>query len=212
MSRRDVRDSRAFGLTLLEVLLAVALATLVGLVATRLLLVSRTSEGRLSETSDHARALDLAADLLGDELRRAGSEPFPPPSGGGLDRGEPSLELLLGSGAYGDGIRVRYVDERVRGKPVARDLRFDVAVDGRGVGQLYRATASGNRQPLVQGIDGLRIVGWVDATGMHPRGALVPGPLRPWLLLLEVEAPGTMTRRVAAPLPSRPQATVVPVS
>ena len=98
---------------------------------------------------------------------------------------------------------------RVEGAPVARELRFDAAPDGRGVPQLYRATASGSRQPLVQGIDAVRVVGWVDAAGAHPRSALVAGALHPWLLLVELESQGPTTRRLVAPLPSRPLAEVV---
>ena len=206
---RAGRDRRRAGFTLLEVLLALALATLVGLAAARLLTGSNASETAVSQGSDRARALDLAADLLAAELRRAGSVPYPPPAGGGLDATRPTLELTLGAGRHGDALVVRYLDDRVQGAPVLRDLRFDAALDGRGLAQLYRATASGNRQPLVQGIDAVRVVGWVDAAGEHPRSALVAGPLRPWLLLVDLESEGPTTRRVAAPLPSRPRAEVV---
>jgi len=194
---------------LLELLLALALAILVGLAAARLLAGSRSAEAAVSGGSDAARALDLAAGLLAGELRRAGSEPYPPPAGGGLEPSQPSLVLALGSGRHGDALGVRYLDDRVQGAPVARDLRFDAALDGRGVFQLYRATASGNRQPVVQGIDTVRVVGWVDAAGAHPRSALVAGPLRPWLLLLELGTDGGATRWLAAPLPGRPLAGVV---
>jgi len=194
---------------LLEVLLALALAALVGLVATQLLRASRASEAATSQASDRAQALDLAADLLAGELRRAGFRPYPPPAGGGLDARGPALVLAPGSGLHGDALGVRYLDDRVQGAPVDRDLRFDAAPDGRGVPQLYRATASGSRQPLVQGIDAVRVVGWVDAAGAHPRSALAPGPWRPWLLLVEIGSDAGATRRVAAPLPSRPLAVVV---
>ena len=206
---RAGRDRRPAGFTLLEVMLALTLAALVGLAATRLLSASLTAEPATSQGADRARALDMAADLLGAELRRAGSEPYPPPTGGGLDAGEPALKVTLGSGRYGDVLAVRYLDDRVQGGPLLRDLRFDAAVDGRGVPQLYRAAAGGNRQPLVQGIDAVRVVGWVDAAGAHPRSAFVAGALRPWLLLVELGVEGSTTRRVAAPLPSRPRAAVV---
>lgn len=199
------------GFTLLEVLLALALTALVGLTAARLLVGSRSSEAAVSEGSDRVRALDLAADLLAGELRRAGRVPYPAPATGGLDASRPALEVRLGSGRHGDALGVRYLDDRLQGAPVARDLRFDVAPDGRGVPQLYRATASGNRQPLVQGIDTMRVVGWVDATGAHPRSAFAGGPLRPWLLLVELGAEGRASRTVATPLPSRPTAEVVMV-
>lgn len=208
-SRRHDQVHLVQGFTLLEVLLAAALAAAVALAAAHLLAASRASETTTVRASDRARALDLAAGLLAGELRLAGHVPYPPPDGAGLDRDRPTLELTLEAGRHGDELGVRYVDDRVRGAPLVRDLIFDAAVDSRGTAQLYRAAGSGTRQPLVQGITAVRVVGWVDAAGAHPRGGLVSGPLRPWMLLLEIASEDATTRRLAAPLPNRPLAYMV---
>jgi type II secretory pathway pseudopilin PulG len=193
----------------LELLLAVSLSALVGLAAVRLLAGSRASEVSTSTASDRARALDLAADLLTGELRRAGYVPYPSPLADGRGAVRPGLTVTLGSGPRGDALGLRYLDDRLQGGPVTRDLEFDAAIDGRGLAQLYRTTASGSRQPWVQGIDRIQVVGWVDSTGLHNRSELAAGELRPWLVLLALGAAGAPVRRLAVPLPSRPLATVV---
>ncbi len=215
MSRRrtvapGTRRRRAHaGFSVLELLLAVSLSALVGLAAVRLLAGSRASEASTSTASDRARALDLAAGLLTGELRRAGYVPYPSPLADGRDAVRPGLTVTLGSGPRGDALGLRYLDDRLQGGPVTRDLEFDAAIDGRGLAQLYRTSASGSRQPWVQGIDRIQVVGWVDGTGLHGRSELAAGELRPWLLLLALGAAGVPARRLAVPLPSRPLATVV---
>lgn len=206
---RTPRGRGRAAFTLLEVLLALVLTTLVGLAAARLLVALHTVEASSSLQTDRVRALDLASDLLGGELRRAGSAPYPPAAGAKPPPVRPALVLSLGSDARGDAIVVRYLDDRVQGTPVARDLRFDVAQDGRGAFQLYRTTPDGTRQPLVQGVQSVRVVGWVDAAGMHPRRSFAAGPWSPWQVLVELGAGDGATRRLVAPLPNRPPAEVV---
>lgn len=195
---------RGTGFTLVEVLLALAMAAMVVLAATGFLVGSSRADVAVSSASDSTLALDLAADLLGEELRRAGTTPNPPPGGVRLDGSVPSLTLVIGAGAQGDALAVRYVDDRLADGPVLRDLRFDAGIDGRGERQLYRRTASSHRQPLVQGIESLRVTGWADAAGIHGREAFAAGPLEPWLVLLELTAADGAVRTVAVPLPSRP--------
>lgn len=198
---------RASGFSLLEVLVAVALASVVVLVAVRMLAGGRTVDRALSVTSTSARALDVAAELLAAELRRAGYVPYPDDGGW---TPSPGLSLQIHTGtARGDAVGVRYLDDRVVDGPVQRDLIFDVAVDGRGEAQLYRRTASGNRQPLVQGVTELRVLSWADAGGLHRRSELSSGSLRPWLLVFSLRAADASERVVAVALPSRPDATVV---
>jgi len=199
------------GFTLLEALLALALSAIVVVAAARALSGTRRAADATSTSADALLARDLGADLLAREVRRAGYVPVPPPPGGAWEGWPASLELTLGAGASGpDAIRVRYVDDRLADALVARDLSFEVAVDGRGDPQLYRVTAGGSKQPLVGGVSGLRISGWADARGLHGRSELVPGAgLRPWLLLLALSARGAeRSRTVAVPLPSRPRTAV----
>ncbi|MEJ2667059.1 MAG: prepilin-type N-terminal cleavage/methylation domain-containing protein [Deinococcales bacterium] len=202
-------SARRAGFTLVELLVGLALAAVVTLAAARLLVGSSRSEGAVAAGADRALALDLASDLLGAELRRAGYVPVPPPSSVKLEPGTPSLTLTLTDGVQGDALAVRYVDDRLADGPVLRDLTFDAAVDGRGEPQLYRRTASGQRQPLVQGIAALRVTGWADAAGMHMRDELVAGRLGPWLVLLSLATPDGTARTLAVPLPSRPTTEVV---
>lgn len=204
---RRLAPPRAAGYTLVEVLVALALAGAVVLVAVRALAGAHAVDGSLSAGSTAARALDLGTDLLAGELRRAGYAPYPNPDADWAP--SPGLTLEIGAdGAHGDTVGVRYLDDRLASGTVERDLRFDVAVDGRGVPQLYRRTASGNRQPLVQGVTSFRLVAWADAAGLHQRDELVAGTLSPWLLVFSLTADRGPPRTVAAALPSRPEAQV----
>jgi prepilin-type N-terminal cleavage/methylation domain-containing protein len=208
--RYGVRPSlRCAGFSLAELLLALALAAVVMLAATRLLVGSKRADAAVSAASGSMLALDLAADLLGDELRRSGYVPVPTPVGVTLDRTLPSLVLDIADADHGDGLVARYIDDRLADGPVLRDLRFDAGMDGRGEPQLYRRTATGHRQPLVQGIASVRVTGWVDAAGVHDRESLVAGTLEPWIVLLELATADGTTRTAAVPLPSRPATEVV---
>lgn len=188
--------------------MALALAAVVTVAASGALGTTRKNADAVADISDATQALDLAADLLGAEVRRAGAVPYPPVGDPVLDGGA-TLVLSISDAAEGDHVRVRYVDDSVQDGPVLRDLGFSAALDGRGSWQLYRQAGTGVRQPLVQGIRTLRIEGWVDAAGLHPRSDLVPGALQPRLLMLRLEAGARDVRRVAVPLPSRPATEVV---
>lgn len=197
------------GVSLLELLVALALAVIVVLASVRLLSGSRAAQASGARASDAVLTLDLAAGLLGSEVRRAGYAPFPL---GTVDAARPgtTLQLEVHAGRpSGDAVSVTYLDDRLAGAVVLRALRFEVGVDARGEPQLYRITASGAKQPLVQGVTRLTIAGWVDDVGLHDGDALVPGPLHPWVLLLRLDrASPDHARRVAVPLPSRPSTTV----
>ena len=200
---------RPGGFTLVEVLIALALSAMLAVGVARLLAGGRGAARATSARSDATLSLELGADLLTREVRRAGYVPYPPQTGVTLDSSG-ALELWLRpQRPTGDRLAIRYVDDRLSGGPIARDLSFEADVDGRGIHQLYRASAAGSRQPLVEGVGALIVSGWVDAGGLHARSALTPGTLDPWLLLLRLRAPGAAAARtVAIPLPSRPHALV----
>lgn len=203
---------RGSGFTLLEVSVALLLASLVALLVVRQVAGSSRLERSAAIAADGVAAVDLGADLLMRELRRAGFVPYPAPATPTLDRSAPTLQLTVRASAqHGDAVGVRYVDASLADGPVLRDLRFEAGRDGRGDAQLYRSTASGNRQPMVQGVTALRLEGWVDAEGLHRRDALAPGRLEPWSLLLSVGGAGDRRRTLTATLPSRPLAEVVVV-
>lgn len=195
--------------TLLELLVALAVGALVTLAATRLWRATRQRESALTAAADAERSLDLAAELLSAELRRAGYRPYPATANASPTAASAMLRLELDAGNGSDALVVRYLDDRLAGPPVPRDLRFVAAEDGRGVPQLYRAPASANRQPLVQGIRRIKVVEWADQSGWHERRELTAGTLRPWLLLVALRGGDGKERRVAAAMPSRPRTEVV---
>lgn len=198
---------RAAGLTLAEVLVALALAAVVGLAAARLLQASQRPRTTAGIAADHAQTLDVASGLLSGTLRRAGYRPFPLPAGMTLGA-SPTLVLHLAGVGRSDELAVRYIDDRLASGPRLRDVSFTVGVDARGEWQLYRRAGAGTRQPLVHGIDELRLVAWSDAAGLHRRGDLVGGGLRPWALELQLGTDAD-TRRVVVTLPGRPLTQVV---
>lgn len=202
--------ARRAGLSLLEVLLALALTALIVVAAGGALTGVRDAAGAAGTASEEVAALDLGRELLAAQLRRSGYRPYPADGAPAPDPGEPGLIVLLdGTDDRADALRVRSVDDTLAGPAVLRDLRFEVGLDGRGVPQLYRSVAAGVRQPLVEGIAGLRIDGWVDARGAHARSELLAsGAIEPWLLLVTLSAPSGRERQLVAPLPGRPRAGV----
>lgn len=67
----------------------------------------------------------------------------------------------------GDGVWVRYLEDKELDEPKLRDYRFSAGVDGRGEPQLYRSEGAGTRQPLVQGLSSLRVVSIAYEGGWH---------------------------------------------
>lgn len=163
--------SRRHGLTLVELLVAMAVGAIVVALLANLVAGSRRHATASEARVDAAATLRLGAELLREELRLAGAVPWPPPS----DRAPEALAAWLAPAvtiapvATGHALGVRGLDHRVAGAPVERDLLFEVAADGAGDWQLYRKPAGAARQPLVGNLEGLR-VDWV----VTAEGATVP--------------------------------------
>lgn len=195
-------------MSLFELLVALGLAMVLALLASRLLDGGVRADAGEAAASDAALTLALASDLIAAELRRAGYRPYPTTAAAVQHGPDPELVAEIGAGQVrADALELAYVDDRLETGPVARHVRFEVGVDARGAVQLYRIGGAGNRQPLVQGVTGLRLSAWADAGGLHPRSDLKPGPFVPWLLVLRLEA-GRRRASVAVALPSRPSAVV----
>ncbi|MFO7544538.1 MAG: hypothetical protein R6W77_03480 [Trueperaceae bacterium] len=192
------RSRRAAGLTIVETLVALAIAAIALVGFASLVANARTTAVTTVVSSDASRALDLAAALLSEEVRLAGGVPWPRPERvEGTEDPEAfvTTALWLDAGSAADGnpavasdvgasVRLRYVDARLAGAPLARDVTFEVGVDARGVPQLYRRADGAARQPLVEGVGSLRLVGVVeDGLLVAPP---VAGTFRPSALLLEV--------------------------
>lgn len=196
------------GVSLLEMLVALALAMVLALLAGRLLEGGARADAGDAAASDGALALSLAASLLSAEVRRAGYRPSPGTAASSRDPSGPALTAEIDTGGAGsDSLELGYIDDRLAAGAVVRRVRFEVGVDARGAAQLYRVGGAGSRQPLVQGVTRLRLIGWADVGGLHRRSELKAGPFAPWLLVLRLEA-GRRRTSVAVALPSRPLGTV----
>lgn len=207
MRRRGGRplDQRAF--TLLELLVALAIGALLLAALLAFMRSTRHSATTLVSSADDALALQLAAELLREELHLAGARPWPHGAVPGVDDPDAWLSAPLRIEPLGTGHRfaLRYLDHRLNGPPLARDLAFEVGIDGSGDSQLYRRAAGAARQPLVAGVSLLKLVATVDAGGSW-RAWDVPGGMgqKVAALVLELSA-GQLTRRLVIELPNRPE-------
>jgi len=196
-------SARCAAFTLLEVLVAAALTVLVGFMVATNLHGTRVGEGGLETSATDRLAVDVGAAVLATELRRAG---YRPADGPGDPWSAPPREIVLRpAGMHGDAIEIRSLDDRVGGTAVARDWRFDVAVDGRGEPQLYRQAGQGSRQPLVQGVDRLTVVGYIGPSGPARVETALGASVKPSALTLRVRSRSGRERSVVVPLPSRPE-------
>ncbi|MFA5550803.1 MAG: type II secretion system protein [Trueperaceae bacterium] len=202
-------NRRAFTLT--EVLVALGIAGLL-LVALAGFVRSARGAAVASETSSEAAAtIRLASELLREELLLAGSAPWPLPTGGeaveGLEAAQTAAQFLaqgleVHASPGGHALRLVYIDDRVAGRPVARQLAFEAAADGQGNPQLYRRSGSSPRQPWVAGVEAMTVVGAIGVTGelLGPT-VLVGNRLRG--LWLELRS-GAEVASVLLELPHRP--------
>ena len=78
----------------------------------------------------------------------------------------PTIEIGLADREdRSDTFRVHYLEERWLAEPVQRQITFDVARDGNGLWNLYRREQGATRQPAVQEITNLKLVGLVTTDG-----------------------------------------------
>lgn len=77
-----------------------------------------------------------------------------------------TIEVGLGRNAdTADTFRIHYLEERWLESPVERHITFDVARDSGGTWNLYRREEGGTRQPAVQDVTNLKVLGFVDQDG-----------------------------------------------
>ena len=157
---------RVAAMTLLELLVALAIAgTLTTLLGGAVASGARAA-GRIADAAAGAQRRSLAWSLLRQELERAGRR---------ID--EPGLALRLDPDDGGDDrMLVRYLAEAYRAEPVRIEAWFFAAEDGLGRPNLYRRPPDGVRQPWLLGVTGLRVVRGRGADGRPlARADLVPG-------------------------------------
>lgn len=198
------------GFTLLEVLVATVVAGLLLGALGAAIASARRHEASSEAEADSRAASRLAGALLREELRLAGSVPWPLPADAGpyVEEGAwVGPALTLSSGPGGDVLSVQGFDHRDLAAPTARTFTFESGLDGRGEAQLYRRSGGAARQPLVGGVDRLRVLWVVDADGVL-RTIESAGGLRVAALGVEVGA-GARPAHVVAELPARPRLLVV---
>lgn len=198
------------GFTLVELLVALAVGgILFGLLGPSLA-AGRKYSAELEAKADTNTALRLAAELLSEELRLAGSVPWPVPVG--LPGVEPdplawlAPALTLTARGPGHAIGMRAVDHRGAAGLVPRDLTFEVGTDARGEAQLYRRPSGASKQPLVEQVEALRVAWVIDAAGVRLPPYAADGS-RLAALGVEVMVAGVI-REFVVELPSRPLVTV----
>jgi len=201
-----VRHARGF--TLIEVLVALVVASLITLALAQLARGTRASEAALDRALDPLQALDLAAELVREEVSLAARLPWPPPTTiadlpTGVDVGAYLTPgLVLAAGSHGDVLRVSYVDDRLAAGARARTVTFEAGRDAAGEAQLFRRAGSSSRQPLVAGVTGLEVVALAQAGALvAPGAARADVPVAAVLLRLRA---ADASRDVLVELPGRP--------
>jgi len=152
--------------TLVELLVALALAALLAGLLGSTLAGGASVAGRLGRASEAAQLRLLASSLLRAEIELAGR---------GV-AGEALAVELDPAGEGGDRIVVRYLAEAHRAEPLPIEATFFAALDGRGRPSLYRKPDSGVRQPWLLGVTGVHVTAGraPDGTTLQ-RTQLTPG-------------------------------------
>lgn len=188
----------SMGLTLVEVLVTLAVSAVVlGLVGSLLGSARAASTAQMMATQPD-RALDLAAELLTEEVGLAGFRPWR------LAPVETGPAVVITRAGSGDAVQVTFVDDRLAGPAVERALTFDAREDGDGVPQLYRRSGGASRQPLVAGVTKIVVEALVTAAGAlaEPVAGTAYAGVRGLVLRLNGEAGAT--RVAVVPTGSRP--------
>lgn len=154
------------GVTLVELLVALALAAVVTTALVSLLAQVGRATADVAGRTDRSQRASLAASLLETELQRAGR---------GLDG--PGLAITLRpESPHGDVLDVHYRAEAYRAQPVEVRASFFAARDSAGRANLYRDPADGVRQPWLLRVESVHVEGAVNASGARlARGDLVDG-------------------------------------
>lgn len=186
------------GLTLLEVLVTLAVSAVVlGLVGSLLGSARAASTAQMMAVQPD-RALDLAAELLTEEVGLAGFRPWR------LAPAESGPAVVITRAGAGDAVQISFVDDRLAGPALERTLTFDVREDGDGVPQLYRRSGGASRQPLVAGVTAFVVESVVTTAGTlaEPVAGSVYTNVRG--LVLRLEGEDGATRVAVVPTGSRP--------
>lgn len=173
-------SGRGSGFTILELLVAIALLAVLGLLGWRGMASVIAGRDTIVERSDELRALTAVMSQFEEDLRRAwpvrllGLESPVIAFTRGSDREPPAIALLRETPVE-DPVPVRRVGWRLR-----------EGVLERGFGEYSPGTTAGESaldglvwQPLIGGVEALEFRGWLAGLGWQPAGALTVEALSP---------------------------------
>lgn len=165
-SGRARRAARASALTLVEVMVALAIAGIVIALLGGAVAGGAKTAGRIADAAARAQRRALAWSLVRQELESAGRR---------VDEAGLVLDLDPADGGD-DRVLVRYLAEAHRAEAVRIEAWFFAAEDARGRPNLYRRPPDAVRQPWLLGVTGLRVVRGRAADGRPlARSELVSG-------------------------------------
>ena len=156
------------GFTLLELLVALAVAALLASALAWSMQASARAVGGVAAATDAAQRRALAASLLRGEIERAGR-------GGPEHDGRLAIRRDPGAGG-GDALEIGYLAEADRVEATVLRASFFAARDGADRPNLYRQPPGSVRQPWLLGVTGVHLVRGRDHAGRTlARAALVAG-------------------------------------
>lgn len=193
-----MRSMARVGFTLVELLVAMAIAALLlGLVAS-LLGSARAASSAEESATEPRRVLALASELLSEEIGLAGHRPWRVVEAGAVDA------VTVSAGPAGHAIRVRFIDDRLAGPAMERDVTFEADLDSSGEPQLYRSGSGSVRQPLVGGVTSLHVESIVTSAGETVAPVAGQAHLQSRGLVVRLATEVGEERTVVIRLPARP--------
>jgi general secretion pathway protein J len=170
---------RARGFTLLELLVAVALLSVLAVLSWRGMDSVLSGRDRIVSASDDLRALSVALTQMEEDLRRSwpirllglpeSSITFPVGSGSGS---EPQSMGLLRETRGSDAVQVQRVIYRVRDGVFERGFSLWAAPSPDGSQQVPEAPFTW--QPILRDVQTVQFRGWLDGRGWMPSATLGP--------------------------------------
>lgn len=158
------------GFTLVEILVGLAILVILGLALSQYFTSSIRSYQQTTAMLERVQLESIARNVVVQELSFAGY-------GQGFI-GEftgPTIEIgLSGREDRSDTFKVHYLEEQWSASPVQRHVTIDVTRDSKGNWNLYRREEGATRQPAVQEVTNLKLIGFIT-----PDGSLL-GPEDPW--------------------------------
>lgn len=190
-------NDRKPGITLIELVVACALLSLLLLAAGSVSVQARQAATSSEQTAYRGQLVELTAEFLRYHVGMAGHQ------GTGATRTDlagPPLAVAIGEGSSeSDLLAVRYLEDRWRSEPVLRAFRFEARKDGSGNWNLYRQEPGSYRQPAVQEVTSIELLAYLAADGRsYP--ASTPLPLKAVALEVEVGFAWGAKRTLLLPL------------